>query len=119
MTSRISTPTVESASGETAKLFDQIKKAAGGVPNAFAAIGSLSPAALKAVLAADAVASKGTLGKKDLETIKLIVSEVAGCDYCVAAHTALGKLTGLSPDVVVKIRAGHATGDPKRDAAFS
>jgi uncharacterized peroxidase-related enzyme len=116
MTSRISTPAVEAATGATADLFAQIKKAAGGVPNTFAAIGSLGPSALKSILDADGVLAKGTLSKQDLETIKLIVSEEAGCDYCVAAHTVLGKMTGLKADVLKLIRAGEPTGDAKRDA---
>jgi uncharacterized peroxidase-related enzyme len=116
MTSRIATPAVADATGETADLFAAIKKAAGGVPNTFAAIGSLGPAALKSILDADAVLSKGTLSKQDLETIKLVVSEEAGCDYCVAAHTVLGKMTGLKPDVLKLIRAGQPSGDAKRDA---
>jgi len=116
MTSRISTPAVSAAVGETAELFAAIKKAAGGVPNTFAAIGSLGPAALKSILDADAVLGKGTLSKQDLETIKLVVSEEAGCDYCVAAHSVLGKLTGLKPEVLKLIRAGEPTGDAKRDA---
>ncbi|TPM26923.1 carboxymuconolactone decarboxylase family protein [Mesorhizobium sp. B2-3-5] len=116
MTSRISTPAVDAATGATAELFAQIKKAAGGVPNTFAAIGSLGPSALKSILQADGVLSSGTLGKQDLEAIKLIVSEVAGCDYCVAAHSMLGKMTGLKPEVLRHIRAGEPTGDAKRDA---
>ena len=114
--SRIATPAVEAATGATAELFAQIRKAAGGVPNTFAAIGALAPAALKAVLQADGVLAAGTLGKKDLETIKLIVSEVAGCDYCAAAHSMLGKLAGLSPETLAQIRRGQPTGDAKRDA---
>ena len=114
--SRISTPSVDSATGATAELFAQIKKVAGGVPNTYAAIGALAPAALKAVLQAEAVLAGGTLGKKDLETVNLIVSEVAGCDYCVAAHSLLGKLAGLSPEALAQIRRGHPTGDAKRDA---
>ena len=116
MTSRISTPAVDAATGATAELFAQIKKAAGGVPNTFAAIGSLGPSALKSILQADGVLSTGTLSKQDLETIKLIVSQVAGCDYCVAAHSALGKMAGLKPEVLKQIRAGEPTGDAKRDA---
>jgi AhpD family alkylhydroperoxidase len=42
--------------------------------------------------------------------------EVAGCDYCVAAHSLLGKLAGLGPDALRQIRAGALTGDAKRDA---
>jgi len=86
------------------------------VPNTFATIGAHGPAALKAVLAADAVLAKGSLTKQDQETIKLVVSVVAGCDYCVAAHSLLGKLVGLTQDILAKIRAFDPTGDAKRDA---
>jgi uncharacterized peroxidase-related enzyme len=114
--SRISTPAVAAATGATAELFSRIKKMAGSVPNTYAAIGSLQPAALGAMLDAEAVLAAGSLGKQDVETVKLTVSAATGCDYCVAAHSLLGKLAGLRPDVVRKIREGQATGDAKRDA---
>ena len=114
--SRINTPSVETATGATAEVYAQIKKAAGKVPNTFAAIGALAPAALNAVLAADGVLAAGSLSKQDQETIKLLVSEIAGCDYCVAAHSLLGKMTGLKPDTLKRIRAGESTGDARRDA---
>ena len=117
--SRINTPSIDTATGASAEVFAQINKAAGGVPNTFAAIGALTPEALKSVLAADGVLASGTLGKKDIETIKLIVSVAAGCDYCVAAHSLLGKLAGLSPDTLRQLRAGQPTGDSKRDALAS
>jgi uncharacterized peroxidase-related enzyme len=113
---RIATPAVESATGLTAEVFAQIRKAAGGVPNTFASIGAHGPAALQAVLGAEGVLAKGTLSKQDQETIKLRVSVVAGCDYCVAAHSLLGKLTGLQPDALKSIRTGQPTGDARRDA---
>jgi uncharacterized peroxidase-related enzyme len=114
--SRIVTPALDTATGATAEVYAQIKRAVGSVPNTFAAIGAHGPAALKAVLQADGVLASGSLTKQDQETIKLVVSEVAGCDYCVAAHSLLGKLTGLTPDVLRQIRAGEPTGDAKRDA---
>jgi uncharacterized peroxidase-related enzyme len=114
--SRIDIPTVESATGATAEVYAQIKKAAGSVPNTFAAIGALNPAALKAVLQADGVLAAGSLSRQDQETIKLVVSEIAGCDYCVAAHSLLGKMAGLKPETLKQIRAGEPTGDAKRDA---
>jgi uncharacterized peroxidase-related enzyme len=113
--SRLSAPSLESATGPTAEIYAQIKKAIGNVPNTFAAIGAHGPAALKAVLSADAVLAAGTLSKRDQETIKLVLSAVAGCDYCVAAHSLLGKLAGLKPDELTKIRNGEPTGDAKRD----
>jgi len=114
--SRIAIPAIESATGPTAELYAQIKQAAGKVPNTYAVIGALGPAALKAILQADAVLARGSLSKQDQETIKLLVSELSGCDYCAAAHTQLAKTTGLSPSVVRQIRAGQPTGDAKRDA---
>src|SRR5260370_1888928 len=114
--SRIPPPAVASATGATAELFAQIKKAAGKVPNTYAAIGAYGTAALKIMLQADAVLAAGTLSKQDQETIKLAVSAAVGCDYCEAAHSALGKFAGLQPDVLKRIRAGHPTGETKRDA---
>jgi uncharacterized peroxidase-related enzyme len=114
--SRITTPAVVTATGATAEVYTQIKKAVGKVPNTFAAIGALGPAALKAILQADGVLAASTFSKQDQETVKLIVSEAAGCDYCVAAHSLLGKWAGLTADVLKQIRAGKPTGDAKRDA---
>lgn len=114
--SRIATPALDTATGASAEVFGQIRKAIGSVPNTYAAIGFPGPAALKAVLAADGILAAGSLSKGDQETIKLLVSSISGCDYCVAAHSLLGKMAGLSLDALRHIRAGEATGDAKRDA---
>lgn len=113
--SRIHTPAVDTATGATAEVYAQIKKAAGSVPNTYAAIGALNPAALKAMLQADAVLAAGTLSRQDQETIKLAISTAAGCDYCEAAHSLLGKMAGLKPDALKQIRKGESTGDARRD----
>jgi hypothetical protein len=59
--SRLSVPSLESATGATAEIYGQIKKAFGNVPNTFAAIGAHGPTALKAILAVDAVLASGSL----------------------------------------------------------
>src|SRR4030095_16314570 len=74
------------------------------------------PAALKAILAADAVLASGSLSKRDQETIKLVISGISGCDYCVAAHSLLGKLAGLKPEELKGVRNRSSTGHAKRDA---
>ena len=114
--SRLSVPDLEYQAGPSGQVYAQIKKAVGSVPNTLAAIAAHGPAALKSILAADAVLAAGSLSKRDRETIKLIVSGVAGCDYCEAAHSLLGKLAGLKPDELKNIREGKPTGDAKRDA---
>src|ERR1700735_1574915 len=115
--SRITVPNVTSATGATAEVYAQVRKIAGGsVPTLSAAVGHVAPATLSAVLNAEGALASGSLSKQDLETIKLLVSEQTGCDYCAAAHVMLGKMTGLWADPLKQIRAGQSTGDTRRDA---
>lgn len=114
--SRLSVPNLASDVGASGQIYSQIKKAIGSVPNTFAAIAAHGPAALKSVLAADAVLAAGSLTKRDQEVIKLVISAASGCHYCVAAHNYLAKLAGVKPEVLEQIRDGQLTGDAKRDA---
>ena len=114
--SRLSVPNLEFDTSPSGQVYAQIKKAIGSVPNTFAAIAAHGPAALEAVLAADTVVAAGTLTKRDQEVIKLVISGVAGCDYCVAAHNHLAKLAGVKPEALKQIRDGQPTGDAKSDA---
>ena len=104
------------ATGHAAELFGAIKRALGIVPNAYAAVGSNSPAALEAALNLDGALKKSSLSGRDIEVIKLAVSELAGCDYCLAAHTLAGRKAGLSQEVMLQVRRGAATGDTRIDA---
>lgn len=115
--SRITIPAIANATGDVAEVYTRVRKVAGGsVPNLFATLGHLAPATLNAVLDAEGALASSSLSKQDLETIKLQVSEQTGCDYCVAAHVMLGKMSGLSPEAIKQIRAGQPTGDARRDA---
>jgi uncharacterized peroxidase-related enzyme len=114
--SRLSVPNLETDTGPSGQVYAQIKKAVGTVPNTYAAIAAHGPGALKSVLAADAVLAAGSLTKQDREVIKLVISTAGGCDYCVAAHSYLGKLAGLKPEELKNIRDGRPSGDAKRDA---
>lgn len=106
----------DQASGATAEVYANIKQALGRIPNAYATLATLAPEALKSMLAADRVLAGGPLSKPDQETVKLVLSELSGCDYCVAAHSMVGKMVGLSAATMRQIRAGQSTGDTRRDA---
>ncbi|MCP1834294.1 putative peroxidase-related enzyme [Bradyrhizobium sp. USDA 4532] len=114
--SRLSTPNLETDTGPSGQIYAQIKKAIGAVPNTYAAIAAHGPAALKSILAADAVLTGGSLPRRDLEIVKLVISAASGCDYCVAAHSHLARLAGVNADALKQIRDGAPTGDTKRDA---
>jgi uncharacterized peroxidase-related enzyme len=113
---RLYTQAVSEATGQAAQLFGAIKKAVGMVPNAYIAIGSNSPVALEAALNLDAALKKGSLSAKEIEIVKLAVSEAVACDYCLAAHTLIGKKVGLSREAILNLRHGQPSGDVHNDA---
>ncbi|KAA0998723.1 hypothetical protein FVF58_43565 [Paraburkholderia panacisoli] len=114
--SRITVAAIESATGATAEVCAEVKKLAGGVPNLFAALGALFPQELKAVLNTQGVLGAGTLSTQELETIRLFVCEITGCDCRVAARTVIDKMTGLSAESLRQIRAAGPTEEGRRDA---
>jgi len=114
--SRLTTTPVAEATGQAAQLFTAIRGAIGMVPNAYAAIGSNSPSALAAMLAFDGAAGKASLSGQEVEAVKLAVSEVSGCDYCLAAHSMMAKKKGVSKEAVLALRHGQQSGDAKLDA---
>jgi AhpD family alkylhydroperoxidase len=97
-------------------LFSAIKGALGKVPNAYVTIGSNSPLALEAALNLDAALRKSSLSAKEIEVVKLAVSQDAQCDYCLAAHTLMGGKAGLSADAIVAVRHGQPSDDARLDA---
>lgn len=114
--SRFPTIPQDQLSGPACAVHEQIRKAAGKLPNAYALIGAYSPAAMSLLLSGDAALSKGQLSRRDIEAVRLGISQQNGCDYCVAGHTLVGKLVGLSPEETRAARAGQASGNPQRDA---
>lgn len=114
--SRLIAPAVADAPQAAQPLFEQIRKAAGKLPNAYALIGALSPASLQLMLDGDGVLAKGALSRADIEAIRVAVSARNGCDYCVAAHSLIGKMAGLKPDELRQLRAGESVEDAKRRA---
>lgn len=114
--SRLATQDVATATGPAATLFANIKRAVGKVPNAYAVVGSNSPLALETVLGMDAALGKSSLSPRDVEAVKLAVSETVGCDYCLAAHTMISKKIGIPADAILGLRHGQPSGDARLDA---
>jgi len=106
----------ETSNDRLRKTFDAIQKQLGVVPNMMRTMAQ-SPAVLDAYLAFGAALHKGLLPASLQEQIALTVAEVNACDYCLSAHSALGRGAGLSSDEVVASREGRAS-DPRSAAAL-
>lgn len=113
---RLYSTSVAEATGAAADLFSAIKTKIGSVPNAYRDMGVNSPVTLQAVLDVDALLHKSSLSVKDIEVIKLAVSQAVDCDYCIAAHTFIGKAVDLGADTLAAVRNGTSTGDVRHDA---
>jgi AhpD family alkylhydroperoxidase len=110
---KITVPTRDQVSPANQNLFDTIKKQVGKVPNLWAAMAN-SENGLATYFAL--ATAKSSLKAKEKEVINLVVSQVNTCDYCLAAHTALGKMNGFTDEQILEIRGGRASFDPKLDA---
>lgn len=95
------------ATGKAKDLLDGVQKKMGGTPNIFRTFAN-SPAVLEAYLGFSGALGKGTLSPQVREQIALIVGQTNDCDYCLAAHTTIGKMVGLSEDQLLASRRAEA-----------
>ncbi len=105
------------AEGKVKTLLDAVKAKFGVHPTMFR-IAAQSPAALEAMLGMFGSLGGGNLGPKLGEQIALTVSEHNACDWCLSAHTAIGRKHGLSQSELDGARIGVST-DPKARAALT
>jgi len=113
---RMTTIDPKTATGETKQLLDAVQSGLGMVPNLIRVLAH-SPAALKSFLGLHGIAGDGALDAKTRERIELTIAERNACQYCVSAHTAIGRKTGLDTAEMLANRIGRSS-DPKAEAAL-
>ncbi|SDP51580.1 uncharacterized peroxidase-related enzyme [Ralstonia sp. 25mfcol4.1] len=117
MTARISVPEPKAAPAGSQAALAQIQAAFGGVPQMFRAV-SNSPAALQSMWAAFGALGAGVIPAKLGEQIAVAVADRNRCDYCLAAHTALGRKAGATAEEMTAAQSGQSH-DPKTAAALA
>lgn len=117
MTARISVPEPQAAPAGSQPALAQIQSAFGGVPQMFRAV-SNSPAALQSMWAAFGALGAGVIPARLGEQIAVAVADRNRCDYCLAAHTALGRKAGASAEQMAAAQSGKSD-DPRTAAALS
>ena len=109
----INVPTRAEVNPTNQAIFDQLKSGLGMVPNLYATFAH-SDTALATYLAFQN--AKSSIAGKAREVANLVVSQVNQCQYCLAAHTMLGKMNGFTNVQIMEIRHGQASFDAKFDA---
>ncbi len=114
--SRVKLIDVTSAAPAAGSILQAINKAFGATPAMFRAVAN-SPAALQSMWGSFGALGGGRLSAKLGEQIAVAVANRNSCEYCLAAHTALGRKAGASADELTEAQAGRST-DPQTAAAL-
>ncbi len=101
---------------ERKQTLDAIHAAFGATPAMFRAVAN-SPAALNSMWGSFAALGGGAIGARLGEQIAVAIANRNACNYCLAAHTALGMKAGMSAEVMAAAQAGEST-EPKTRAAL-
>ena len=113
---RIAAVNAAEATGKAKQLLDGVQAKLGMTPNLMKTLAS-APAALEAYLSFGAALATGRLDAKLREQIALTVAQANSCEYCLSAHSAIGKMVGLKPEEISASREAHAQ-DAKRAAGL-
>ncbi len=97
-------------------LLEGVKAKLGVTPNLMRTMAN-SPAVLDAYLAFSNSLGRSSLSTKLREKIALAVGELNRCQYCLAAHSALGKMAGLGDEEIADSRRGVSP-DRKTEAVL-
>ena len=106
----------QAATGKTKELLDGVKAKIGKVPNLMRTFAN-APAALEAYLNFSGALGGGVLNAKLREQIALTVADANACEYCLSAHTAIGKMVGLDENELAASRQATSA-DAKTEAAL-
>ena len=106
----------QEATGKAKELLDGVKTKIGMVPNLMRTFAN-SPAALEGYMNFSGALGSGLLNAKLREQIALTVADANNCEYCLSAHTALGKMVGLNENELVSSRRASSA-DTKTNAAL-
>src|SRR3569833_1216273 len=106
----------DQATDQRAETLAQSKGAFGLVPNMFRA-GANSPAALTSMWSQFGALGNGSLGAKIGEQIAVAVADRTRCDYCLSAHTMLGRKAGATTEEMTAAQSGRSD-DPRTDAVL-
>lgn len=107
--------TIDTAPGAAKPLLEGANKQLGFVPNLLGVMAE-APAALEAYLSLSGLFDKTSFSATERQLILLSVSQTNGCDYCLAAHSAIAGMQKVPPEVIAAARSGGDIPDAKLDA---
>ena len=107
--------THESAPEGAKPLLQGVENAFGFVPNVSAILAE-SPSTLKAYMTISGIFDESSFTPSERQVVILAINEYNACHYCVAAHSVLAEMQGVSADAVDAIRDGNPIDEPRMES---
>ena len=114
--SRLPAIQTEAATGKAKELLEAVQAKLKITPNMTRVMAN-SPAVLEAYLQFSGALAGGVLDAKLREQLALEVGEQNSCQYCVSAHSAIGKMAGLTDSEIESARNAESA-SPRNAAAL-
>lgn len=103
---------IETAPKSAKPLLEAIQSKYGMIPNLMGNFAH-NPEALKSYLALSESFASAGLNPLEQQVVALAVSRENGCNYCMAAHSAMSAMSKLDESVIQKVRNGETLPDKK------
>lgn len=107
--------TINTAPAAARQTLEASTRAFGFLPNLLGVMAE-APALLKAYPALIALFDETSLTPVERQVVLLSASVENGCDYCMAAHTAIAAMQGVPVDVVQALRQGRRIDNGRLEA---
>ena len=109
------THTIDSAPEGSKPILQGALDGFGFVPNLLATMAE-APAELEGYMTLAGIFDKTNLTETERQIILMTNNRLNGCVYCMAAHTTLSQMGGVSEDVIEALRTNTPIADPKLEA---
>ena len=106
---------IETAPDAAKPLLESAQKAFGFLPNLLGVLAA-SPATLEAYLTLNKLLGETSLTPVEQQVAILAISAENDCHYCMAAHSVVGKMTGVSEADIQSLRNETPIADAKLEA---
>ncbi len=105
----------QQADTRTRERLEAIQNKLGRLPNMFKGMAN-APAVLAAFVEMNEALAGSRISAPLREQVALAVSERNGCQYCLAAHSAIGRMLGLAEEEILDNRRGESADEATRAA---
>ncbi|MEM7303167.1 MAG: carboxymuconolactone decarboxylase family protein [Pseudomonadota bacterium] len=106
---------VETAPEASKPVLKATKEKVGFIPNLMATMAE-SPVMVESYLTLTGLFDQTYLSETERQIILMTNNCLNDCQYCMAAHTAVSKMSGVDEDVIKALRTGTSINDPKLEA---